>query len=66
MNRLFVALFFNKLELLCLHAVKSFHVLLFNIRNFVHQQFLSDFMLIINLLTVKWFQVLLFMTNNSI
>ena len=59
-------MFLNEPEIICLHIVKWFVVLLFNILNPIYQQFLSNLMLIICLPTVKWSQVLLFNTNNSI
>ena len=53
-------------EFICLHTVKWFQVLLFDINNTIDQVFLSDWILIICLHTVKWFQVLLFYISNSI
>ena len=49
-----------------LFAHKYFQVLLITISSSIYQVFQSDLKLIICLLTVKWFQVLLFNSYNSI
>ena len=58
MNSLLVTLFLNELlELICLHTVERFQVLLFCISNSIFQVFLCN---INNLNTGIWFQI----TNN--
>ena len=55
-SELFVDNFiFNKLlELICLHIVKLFQVLMFNRSNFIHQVFLYN---IDNLQITAWFRI---------
>ena len=55
MNSLLVTLFLNKwIAFICLHTVKWFQVLLFNISNSIYQVFWCNMN---NLHTAEWFQI---------